>query len=59
MAYSELSDEELILISAEFIGWVQPIPNQIISILDYDLILDIENPERTHAFEKSECPRNQ
>lgn len=59
MAYSELSEEELILLSAEFIGRGQKIPRQIKSILGPDLIEDIENPERTHEHEECECPRDQ
>lgn len=48
MTYAELSVEELIILSMEFIGRGLSIPDEIKAILEPDLIRDIENPETTN-----------
>lgn len=48
MAYSDLSVEELILLSAEFVGRGLDIPREIREELPPDLLWEIENPETTH-----------
>lgn len=48
MPYSDLSVEELILLTAEFVGRGAVIPREIKLLLGDEIIWDIENPEFPH-----------
>ena len=48
MSYSDMTIEELIVLSIEFIGRGQVIPKEIQDQLDPVLLRDIQNPENTH-----------
>ena len=48
MSYTELSDEDQIILAAECVGRGVPIPREIKEALGADLISVIENPGATH-----------